>query len=126
MRRRRSLNKRCGRAPTGGGDSELRPGVSNGWSRLEFALEIPKGMLASREAADFVIAVSDEARMLVDQVSLFPADHVDGMNPEMIEMAKALRTPVVRFGGNYTAGYHWRDGVGPIDERQTMLNQSGE
>ena len=101
----------------------VRP-ASNGWSRLEFALEIPKGMLASREAADFVIAVSDEARMLVDQVLLFPADHVDGMNPEMIGMAKALRTPVVRFGGNYTSAYHWRDGVGPVDKRQTMLNQA--
>jgi alpha-N-arabinofuranosidase len=101
----------------------VRP-ASNGWSRLEFALEIPQGMLASREAADFVIAVSDEARVLVDQVFLFPADHVDGMNPEMIQMAKALRTPVVRFGGNYTSGYHWLDGVGPIDKRQTMLNQS--
>ena len=101
----------------------VRP-ASDGWSRLEFALEIPKGMLASREAADFAIAVSDEARVLVDQVLLFPADQVDGMNPEMIDMAKALRTPVVRFGGNYTSGYHWRDGVGPIDKRQTMLNQA--
>ena len=101
----------------------LRPAAGN-WSRLEFALEIPKGMLAGREPADFVIAVSDEARTLVDQVFLFPADHVDGMNPEMIEMAKALGTPVVRFGGNYTSGYHWRDGVGPIDKRQSMLNQS--
>ena len=97
---------------------------SNGWSRLEFALEIPKGMLASREAADFAIAVADEARMLVDQVFLFPADQVDGMNPEMVEMAKALATPVVRFGGNYTSGYHWRDGIGPMDQRRSMLNQS--
>ena len=98
--------------------------ASNGWSRLTFALEIPRGMLNSREAADFVIAVSGDARMLVDQAFLFPGDHVEGMNPEMIEMAKALRTPVVRFGGNYTSGYHWRDGIGPIDKRQTMLNQS--
>lgn len=101
----------------------VRPAAS-GWSRLDFALDIPKGMLVSGEAVDFVIAVSDEARVLVDQVFLFPADHVDGMNPEMIEMAKALRTPVVRFGGNYTSGYHWRDGVGPIDKRWSMLDQA--
>src|SRR5208283_4173288 len=101
----------------------VRP-ASGGWSRLEFALEIPKGAAASREAMDFVIAVSDEARVLVDQVFLFPADNVDGMNPEMIEMAKALRTPVVRFGGNYTSGYHWRDGIGPVDKRVSMLNQA--
>jgi alpha-N-arabinofuranosidase len=101
----------------------LRTG-SGGWSRLAFALEIPKGALDSREAADFVVAVSGEARVLVDQVLLFPADQVEGMNPEMIAMARALRTPVVRFGGNYTSGYHWRDGTGPIDKRQTMLNQA--
>lgn len=101
----------------------VRPS-SNDWSRLEFALEIPKGALATREAADFAIAVSGEARMLVDQAFLFPADQVEGMNPEMIEMARALRTPVVRFGGNYTSGYHWRDGTGPMDKRQTMLNQA--
>ncbi len=95
-----------------------------GWSRYEFALEIPKDALASREPADFVIAASDEARVLVDQAFLFPADQVDGMNPEMIEMARALRTPVVRFGGNYTSGYHWRDGIGPMDKRVTMLNQA--
>lgn len=95
-----------------------------GWTRYEFSLELDKGSLAGREAADFVVAASDEARVLLDQVFLLPADHVDGMNPEMIAMTKALRTPVVRFGGNYTSGYHWRDGVGPMDKRVSMLNQS--
>jgi alpha-L-arabinofuranosidase len=98
--------------------------TASGWARLEFALELAKGALASREAADFVIAVSDEARVLVDQAFLFPADHIDGMNPEMIDMARALRTPVVRFGGNFTSGYHFRDGIGPMDKRVSMLNQS--
>ncbi len=95
-----------------------------GWSRYEFALELAKDALASREPADFVIAAADEARVLVDQALLFPADQADGMNPEMIEMARALRTPVVRYGGNYTSGYHWRDGIGPMDKRVTMLNQA--
>ena len=98
--------------------------AGSGWVRYEFTLELEKGALATREAADFVVAASDEARVLLDQVFLFPADHVDGMNPEMIAMAKALGTPVVRFGGNFTSGYHWRDGVGPMDKRVSMLNQS--
>lgn len=98
--------------------------TGSGWTRYEFALELEKGALASREAADFVVAAADEARVLIDQVFLFPADHVDGMNPEMIAMAKALGTPVVRFGGNFTSGYHWRDGVGPVDKRVSMLNES--
>ncbi len=39
-------------------------------------------------------------------------------------LARALQTPLVRFGGNYTSGYHWRDGIGPIDKRVSMLNQA--
>ncbi|MCL5744406.1 MAG: hypothetical protein M1541_10855, partial [Acidobacteria bacterium] len=49
---------------------------------------------------------------------------VDGMDPEMISMSKALKSPVVRYGGNFTSGYHWRDGIGPMDKRITMLNQA--
>ena len=94
------------------------------WTRYEFQLELPAGKLAPLEPADFVLALRDEARALLDQVFLFPADNVDGLDPEMITMARDLKTPVVRFGGNFTSGYHWRDGIGPMDGRVTMLNQS--
>jgi alpha-N-arabinofuranosidase len=46
------------------------------------------------------------------------------MDPEMIALSRELETPVVRYGGNFTSGYHWRDGIGPIDKRVSMLNQS--
>jgi len=54
--------------------------------------------------------------VLVDQVSLMPADNVDGMDPDIIAMAKAMNSPIVRFGGNFTSAYHWRDGIGPRDK----------
>ena len=76
------------------------------------------------EPVDFTISLRDDARALIDQAFLFPADAVDGMDPDMIALARELRTPVVRFGGNFTSAYHWRDGVGPIDKRVTMLNQA--
>ncbi|MBZ5585834.1 MAG: hypothetical protein LAQ30_27305 [Acidobacteriia bacterium] len=98
--------------------------TSKDWARQAFTLQVASGDVAPGEPADFVISASNETRVLVDQAFLFPADNVDGMNPEMIEMARALRTPVVRFGGNYTSGYHWRDGIGPMDQRVTMLNQA--
>ncbi len=94
------------------------------WRKYEFTLELEKRALARLEPADFVIAVSDETRVLVDQAMLFPADAIAGMDPDMIEMSRALKTPLVRFGGNYTSGYHWRDGIGPVDRRVTMLNQA--
>jgi alpha-L-arabinofuranosidase len=96
--------------------------AAGGWQRYEYTLELVKGQLAPREPADFVVAASNETRVLIDQVLLYPADHIDGLNPEAVEMAKALKMPYLRFGGNYTSGYHWRDGVGPMDKRVSMLN----
>ena len=40
----------------------------------------------------------------------------------MIAMSRELKTPIVRFGGNFTSAYHWRDGIGPRDQRVSMLN----
>ena len=95
---------------------------ANGWQRYEFALDVPPRQLATLEPADFVIAASDETRVLIDQASLFPGDNMDGMDPEMIAMSRELKTPIVRFGGNFTSAYHWREGVGPRDRRVSMLN----
>jgi len=100
---------------------ELLVGAT-GWQRYEFALDVPPRQLATLEPADFVIAASDETRVLIDQASLFPGDNMDGMDPEMIAMSRELKTPIVRFGGNFTSAYHWRDGVGPRDRRVSMLN----
>ena len=94
----------------------------NEWKRYEFRLDLEAGKIEPLEPADFVIAVGDETRVLVDEVSLLPADNVDGMDPEIISMAKALKSPVLRFGGNFTSAYHWRDGIGPRDKRVSMLN----
>ena len=100
------------------------PLAGQDWQRYEFRLELPAGRIQPLEPADFVISLRDEARVLVDQAFLFPADAVDGMDPDMVAMSRALKTPVVRYGGNFTSGYHWRDGIGPMDKRVTMFNES--
>jgi len=94
----------------------------NDWKRYEFRLNAETGKIAPLEPADFVIAVGNEGRVLVDEASLMPADNVDGMDPDMIAMAKAMKSPIVRFGGNFTSAYHWSDGIGPRDKRASMLN----
>jgi len=98
--------------------------TKGGWTRYEFQLEMPSGQLTLLEPADFVIAMQNEGRGLIDQVSLLPADNIDGMDREMIGLSRSLKTPIVRFGGNFTSAYHWRDGVGPRDKRVSMLNIS--
>jgi alpha-N-arabinofuranosidase len=92
------------------------------WQKYSFHLAIPAGEIRPLEAVDFVIAVERDERVIVDQATLMPDDAVDGLDPDMVRMAKAMNTPLVRFGGNFTSGYHWRDGVGPIDKRVSMRN----
>jgi len=94
----------------------------DGWQKYEVTLDIPEGKLAALEPADFVLSARDGTRVLVDQAALFPADAVDGMDPDMVSMSRAMKTPLVRFGGNFTSAYHWLDGVGPRDQRVSMLN----
>jgi alpha-N-arabinofuranosidase len=92
------------------------------WTRYEFVLRLEPRKVAPLDPVDFVISASKGTRAMLDQILLFPADAIEGMDPEMIGMSKALRTPIVRFGGNYTSAYHWRDGIGPMDKRVSMLN----
>jgi alpha-L-arabinofuranosidase len=57
------------------------------------------------------------------RILCFPDDNVDGWEPELIELLKNMKLPLLRFpGGNFVSGYHWRDGIGPIDERPVLPN----
>jgi alpha-N-arabinofuranosidase len=96
--------------------------TGGGWQKYQVALEVPEAKLEPLEPADFVLSARDASRVLVDQAGLFPADAIDGMDPDMISMSRAMNTPLVRFGGNFTSAYHWPDGVGPMDKRVSMLN----
>ena len=92
------------------------------WHKYIFFLFVPKGRLATDESADFAVQVQGDERVQIDQLSLVPADAIDGMDPDIVRMAKEMHTPLVRFGGNFTSAYHWRDGIGPRDKRVSMLN----
>jgi alpha-L-arabinofuranosidase len=95
---------------------------SSTWKSYEFQLDASAAKLAPLEPSDFVLSIHGQTRALIDQTSLFPADNVDGMDPDVVSMAKAMKAPVVRFGGNFTSAYHWRDAIGPRDQRVSMRN----
>lgn len=49
--------------------------------------------------------------------------NIRGIRTDMAEALKAIRIPVLRWpGGCFADDYHWRDGVGPLDARPTMVN----
>jgi alpha-N-arabinofuranosidase len=94
------------------------------WKKFNFTLHVPEGKLHRLDPVDFVVQVAGDGRVDLDQFSLMPADAKDGLDPDEVAMAKAMHTPLVRFGGNYTSSYHWTDGVGSRDKRINMLNNS--
>jgi alpha-N-arabinofuranosidase len=52
-----------------------------------------------------------------------PLADKNGLRKDVMEVLKRLRMPIIRYpGGNFASGYRWRDGVGPINERQTRTD----
>jgi alpha-L-arabinofuranosidase len=94
------------------------------WKKYAFTLQLPEGKLHRLDPVDFVLQLAGDERVEVDQVSLMPSDAINGLDPDEVSFAKAMHTPLVRFGGNFTSSYHWRDGIGPRDKRVSMLNHS--
>ncbi len=96
--------------------------ASDSWTKYRFDLKLDAGAIDRLEPSDFVVELNDAQSVLIDQLSLMPADNLDGLDPEMVKKVRDLHTPLIRFGGNFTSGYHWKDGIGPRDKRVSMLN----
>ena len=48
-----------------------------------------------------------------------------GFRKDIVAEVRALGVPIVRYpGGNFVSGYHWLDGVGPKDQRPTVLDRA--
>lgn len=54
-----------------------------------------------------------------------PLSDENGFRKDVLEALKELNIPVVRYpGGNFTATYHWLDGVGPKDQRPARYSMT--
>jgi len=92
------------------------------WTKYTAGLELKPGQVRRLEAVDFGVAVEGAERVDVDEFSVMPADAIGVLDPDEVAMTRAMHLTELRLGGNYTSTYHWRDGVGTIDKRPTLLN----
>ncbi|WP_411349322.1 alpha-N-arabinofuranosidase [Paenibacillus sp. WLX2291] len=52
-----------------------------------------------------------------------PIPNTDGIRNDVLEALQNLHIPVLRWpGGCFADEYHWKDGVGPLEERARMVN----
>lgn len=60
--------------------------------------------------------IYDESSPLSDQ---------HGYRVDVMDAIRALRVPALRWpGGNFASGYHWQDGIGPLEQRPRRMNLS--
>ncbi len=96
--------------------------VGTQWQRFDATLEVAAGSPADK-AYRFAITADGPGQFVVDRVLLYPADHINRADPDVIRFLKESRVPILRWpGGNFVSSYHWRDGVGPIERRPTLPN----
>lgn len=50
-------------------------------------------------------------------------ENVRGLRTDVVELLKAVDIPVLRWpGGCFADEYHWKDGIGPREDRPSMIN----
>ena len=63
--------------------------------------------------ATVAFVVEGEGVVQMDDASIYPAETVNGVWPEVVERVKSLKCGILRFpGGCFADVYDWRDGIG--------------
>ena len=104
---------------------------------------IPKGLLAASSSTQrFVVRAESEIGTVKPEFHSHFAEHlgscvygglwvgkkspipnIEGYRKQAIEYLKELGVPVLRWpGGCYADDYHWRDGIGPVEQRPKRVN----
>jgi len=96
-------------------------GIRGDWTQYRFRLRCR----AADPLARLVFLFSGSGRVWLDNVSLMPADAVDGVRADVFERVRALKPAFIRWpGGNVAQDYHWQWGIGPRDQRVIWTNLS--
>jgi len=54
-----------------------------------------------------------------------PLSDSNGFRRDVLDAVKKLNVPILRWpGGNFSSNYHWRDGIGPRDQRPPRLEMA--
>jgi alpha-N-arabinofuranosidase len=97
--------------------------LTKSWCEYTLRLSVDTVGIERGELLVFALTVDAPGTVWIDQCFLFPADNVSGFDVDAVKALKQAKLPLLRFpGGNFVSGYHWEDGVGPIDDRPLRPN----
>lgn len=95
---------------------------SGEWTKYRAELKVPEGAIEPLERVEFGIYLEDDSRVEIDQITLVPADAWNGLDPDVMTLAKEMGMTELRLGGNFSSYYHWKDGIGDPDKRLATIN----
>jgi alpha-N-arabinofuranosidase len=97
-------------------------GLGHEWRRFAGVLAVPADAPAD-VAYRFALTTDGPGQLVIRHLFLRPADHIEGFDPDVVRLLRESRLPILRWpGGNFVSGYHWEDGIGPIERRRTRPN----
>ncbi|HIE50131.1 MAG TPA: hypothetical protein EYP85_00070 [Armatimonadetes bacterium] len=98
-------------------------GLSREWQRHTLRFTLQREGVARGQVLRFTLGLQEPGTLWLDQCFLFPADHQRGFDPDVVRLLRESNLTLLRYpGGNFASGYHWKEGVGPMDERPIRLN----
>ena len=91
------------------------------WHQYRFTLVPSK----TDRFAKLTLLFGGKGVLLLDQVSLEPAEAMREVRPDVEAMIRGLRPSFLRWpGGNVAQDYHWQWGIGPRDQRPVWINKA--
>lgn len=97
--------------------------IGTAWTETKHTIQLDRSGHSPGDPALLRLEFSEPATVSLSRILLFPADHIEGWEPEVVRYLREARLPMLRFpGGNFVSGYHWQDGVGPLDARPALPN----
>lgn len=95
---------------------------ADAWATRQVSLQLPAA-LPIGTPCELALALEGVGSVEIRQSLLFPADHLDGWDPEVVRFMREAKLPLLRFpGGNFVSGYHWEDAIGPLERRPVKKN----
>ncbi|WP_458208956.1 hypothetical protein [Haladaptatus sp. NG-SE-30] len=116
-------------APDGSVQTTESVPVTRRWQRRSVTLQLSTQSPQRFQGSPFgeyelSFTAEGEGRLDLDWVILRAGDAINGkFNPTTVDLLTEFNVTSLRWpGGNFASQYHWRDGVGPLQERPVVPN----
>jgi alpha-L-arabinofuranosidase len=94
----------------------------NEWHTWTTSVTVPE----SDPSARIEITFEGLGTAWLGAASLLPADNFRGLRKDVIEALREMSVPVLRWGGNFTRNWKWKEGLLPVDARPPIMSKHHE